>query len=211
MNRSAGSLWTWLLETFRFPYLLKRSPSLCRGWRRCNVTNNSHTPVWWRVDEAEVPTSYLDERMMRGESMKAYQVAGCLPIFWWYFVMRIKGLLDSVAGFLGALVILMFSSQLRTFLAIAKDGSPSQGASTERYVDGFGVLHGRFGGKKLFFSLWDMKQLWWERFERWLEGQFDSCLNWNILIDSDWNQKQERMTFWTCYCRDNKGSHYSSS
>lgn len=189
MNRSAGSLWTWLLETFRFPYLLKRSPSLCRGWRRCNVTNNSHTPVWWRVDEAEVPTSYLDERMMRGESMKAYQVAGCLPIFWWYFVMRIKGLLDSVAGFLGALVILMFSSQLRTFLAIAKDGSPSQGASTERYVDGFGVLHGRFGGKKLFFSLWDMKQLWWERFERWLEGQFDSCLNWNILIDSDWNQK----------------------
>lgn len=189
MNRSAGSLWTWLLETFRFPYLLKRSPSLCRGWRRCNVTNNSHTPVWWRVDEAEVPTSYLDERMMRGESMKAYQVAGCLPIFWWYFVMRIKGLLDSVAGFLGALVILMFSSQLRTFLAIAKDGSPSQGASTERYVDGFGVLHGRFGGKKLFFFLWDMKQLWWERFERWLEGQFDSCLNWNILIDSDWNQK----------------------
>ena len=67
--------------------------------------------------------------------------------------MRIKGLLDSVAGFLGALVILVFSSQLRTFLAIAKDGSPSQGASTERYVDGFGVLHGRFGGKKLFFFL----------------------------------------------------------
>ena len=49
-----------------------------------------------------------------------------------------------------------------------------------------------WGGDKFFFLL-DMKQLWWERFEKWL-----ACLNWNILTDSDWNQKQEWMTFWTC-------------
>lgn len=70
----------------------------------------------------------------------------------------------------------------------------SQGASTERYVDGFGVLHGRLGGTS-FFPL---------RHEAALVKDGWKVILTHVWIETSWQtqieiQKKRGTPFWTCY------------